>query len=442
MQISNKKQDGLKLSFTIKIATNEIEAKINSKLNDLQKMAKLPGFRPGKVPAKYLEQRFGASLKEEVFNEEIQASSKKLFEDEKIKLASRPDIDVKEYKAGTDFEFTLNFESLPEIEELDYSKLNISKYKVIIPESEITKQIEVIQNQQQDFKKIEGKDGAKKNQAVVIDYVGSVDGKEFAGGKAENHRLVLGSKSFIDNFEEQLVGCMAGSEKIVKVTFPKEYHAAELKGKKAEFKVKIKEILDPIKAELNDEFAKKNGAKDVADLKNKIRENFEKYFNDQSKNLYKKELFDYIEKSTKFDLPEAMVNEEYNILIQQFLRDNNLKSEDEAQKEKEKEFVKAKKDNLNLAKRRVRSGLILSDLSEKYKISASEKDIREAMQAQFANYPGNPEDILKFYQGNPKMLEHLKGPIIEDKAVSYIIEKALPKEKEVTIEQFKKIYDN
>ena len=147
MQISNKKQDGLKLSFTIKIAANEIEAKINSKLNDLQKMAKLPGFRPGKVPAKYLEQRFGASLKEEVFNEEIQASSKKLFEDEKIKLASRPDIDVKEYKAGTDFEFTLNFESLPEIEEFDYSKLNISKYKVIIPESEITKQIEVIQNQ-------------------------------------------------------------------------------------------------------------------------------------------------------------------------------------------------------------------------------------------------------------------------------------------------------
>jgi len=141
-------------------------------------------------------------------------------------------------------------------------------------------------------------------------------------------------------------------------------------------------------------------------------------------------------------LPQSMVNEEFNILNQQFLRDNNLKSEEEAEKEKSKDFEKAKKDNLKIAKRRVKSGLILSDIAEKQKISVSEKELRESMQAQFANYPGNPEDIMKFYQGNPQMLEHLKGPIIEEKAVNYIIEKSAPKEKEVTMEQFKKIYDN
>jgi len=442
MQVTDKKENGLELSFTIKIAAKEITEKFNAKLIDLQKQAKLPGFRPGKVPTNYLEQRFGASITEEIINEEIQASSKKLFEEEKLRIASKPDIDVKEYKAGDDLVFDLKFESIPDIKELDYAKLKIEKYKVVVPESEVTKQLEVMQSQQQDFKKLADKERAKKNQAVLIDYVGSVDGKEFAGGKAENHKLVLGSKSFIDNFEEQLIGSKAGDEKLVKVTFPKEYHSEELKGKKAEFKVKVKEVLEPVKAELNEEFAKKHGAKDIADLKSKIKENISKYFADQAKNQYKKELFDHIESNVKIDLPQSMVNEEFNILNQQFLRDNNLKSEEEAEKEKSKDFDKAKKDNLKVAKRRVKSGLILSDIAEKQKISVSEKEIRESMQAQFANYPGNPEDIMKFYQGNPQMLEHLKGPIIEEKVVNYIIEKSAPKEKEVTMEQFKKIYDN
>ena len=441
MEICEVKKEGLKRSYKIKIPADEILSKNVNRVNEIQKTAKLPGFRPGKVPVSYLNQRYGDSITQETIDHLVRDASMKLVKDEDLKVASQPKIDVPKYENGMDLEYGFECEVFPEVAKIDYNNVKLINYKIKIPDSEIDKHIDAQLSSLKEFNKLADQAvKVKKGMGVKIDYEGSIDGKKFAGGKGQDHQLEIGSKSFIDNFEDQLIGAKVGDHKVVKVKFPKDYHKAEFQGKSAVFEVDIKEVSEVVIAELNDDFAKKQGAKDVAEYKQKVKDDIEKYYKKQSTEQFKKEFFDYVEKNVNFELPQSMLDSEFNSLITNYLRDNNFKDEAEAEEKDAKMLKKQKKEFLQLAKRRVKAGIILSDIAKENKIDVSDNEVMASLREQMARYPGDQEELLKFYQSNIQALENMRAPLLESKVVDFIYKKVTLKDKEVNIEQFKKIY--
>jgi trigger factor len=440
MQVSENKVEGLKRSYTITIAANDIAEQNKEKIAEIKKHANLPGFRPGKIPESYIAKRFAATISGETIENIVKKNSEELVKSKDLKLASQPKIDIKKYEEGKDLEYNFECEILPEIKPLDYDKIKINGYKISISEAELEKQLELRAKNQKVFIKIEDENAkSKKGNAVKIDYKGFIDGEQFEGGTAQDHQLELGSNSFIDNFEDQLTGLKAGSEKKVQVKFPDDYHSAQFKGKKAEFEVKIKEILSVTTPKIDDEFAKSQGFADLKSFKQDMQKSMAEAMDKQAREQSKKELFDYFADKLTIELPESMVNEEYDVLVKQYLDENKFKDIEEAESKDPKSFKKTKVEYLVLAKRRVKIGLILSDISKAEKINVSDNDALESIKQQFASYPGNPDDLLKYYRSNPQALDYLKGPLIENKVVDFIIAKLSLKNKELTIEQFKKV---
>jgi trigger factor len=441
MEICEVKKEGLKRIYKIKIPADKILSNNSKRIDEIQKTAKLAGFRVGKVPAQYLEQRYGDSIAQETIDKLVREASMKLVEDESLKIASQPKLDMSKYEKGADLEYSFECEVFPEIAEIKYENIKLTNYKITVPDSEVDTHIKSQLNSLKEFKP--AKDQAAKvtkGIAVKIDYEGSIDGEKFAGGKGEDHQLEIGSKSFIDNFEDQLIGCKVGDHKKVKVKFPKDYHKAEFQGKNAVFEVDIKELSEVIAAELNDDFAKKQGAKDAVEYKKSIKENIEKHYKKQSLDQFKKEFFDYVEKNIKLELPQSMLDGEFNSLIANYLKENNYKDEAEAEAKDAKSLKKQKKELLQLAQRRVKSGIILSDIAQNNRLNVSDSEVIAALREQMSQYPGDQEELLKFYQSNIKALESMRAPLLEDKVTNFIYEKVSLKDKEVTIEQFQKIY--
>ncbi len=442
MEILDSKAEGLKKTYTIKIAAQDITEQSKAKINELSKQIRLPGFRPGKVPVSYIDKKYGTSAAYEVIDELVKKATTKLVEDEKLRLASQPEFDLPEYKEGKDLEYKFICEIFPELPEVDFAKQKFTDYKIKFPESEVDRQIEAQASQAKSKEQVKAKDAKlKKGQIALIDFKGFIDGEQFEGGTAENHELEIGSKSFIDNFEDQLVGLKVGDEKKVKVKFPADYHAEQFKGKAAEFEVKLKEIHDVKLPEINDEFAKAQGAKDLKDLRAKAKEMMSAAYQKQARNETKKELFDYIENKVEFPLPETMVDEEYKNVLNDYLRDAGYKDEAEAEDKGGKEYTKLKKEHLNIAKRRVKVGILLSELGRKNDIAVTEAEVIDSLKQQLGGYGGNADDLVNFYRSNPQALDHLRGPILEDKVVDHILKEAELKDKELTLEQFKKLVE-
>ena len=441
MEVCEVKKEGLKRSYKIKIPADEILSKNINRVNEIQKTAKLPGFRPGKVPVSYLNQRYGDSITQETIDHLVRDASMKLVKDESLKVANQPKIDVPKYEVGVDLEYSFECEVFPEVAAIDYSNIKLVNYKIKVPDTEVDKHIEAHLNSLKKFKKSADQTvKVAKGMGVKIDYEGAIDGKKFAGGKGQDHQLEIGSKSFIDNFEDQLIGAKVGDQKIVKVKFPKDYHKAEFQGKNAVFEVNVKELSEVVLAELNDDLAKTQGAKNVAEYKQKVRGDIEKYYQKQSVEQFKKEFFDYVEKNINMELPQSMLDSEFNSLIGNYLRDNNFKDEAEAEEKDAKTLKKQKKEFLQLAKRRVKAGIILSDIAKENKIDVSDNEVMASLREQMASYPGDQEELLKFYQSNIQALENMRAPLLEAKVVDFIYKKVTLKDKEVTIEQFQKIY--
>lgn len=443
MEICEVKKEGLKRYYKVRIEANNISSKNSNKIDEIQKVAKLPGFRPGMVPASYLEKRFGGSVTQETIDELVREASLKLIKDEDLHMAAQPKIDVKEYKEGSDLNYEFECEVLPQIEDLDYSKVKLVNYIVKVPESEIDKQIELRLSSLKTFQEVDNKDKdveVKKGMGVKIDYEGYIDGEKFEGGSSTDYQLEIGSNTFIDNFEDQLIGLKVGNHKKVKVSFPKEYHKKEFQGKSAIFEVDIKGILEVVKQELNDEFIAKQGVKDIAEYKQKTRTEIETFYNKQAKEQFKKELFDYIEDKINIELPSSMVESEFKIILDQYLNENNYKNEEEAE-EKDAKQLKKRKEYLGIAKRRVKVGILLSEIGKKNNIEVNDNEVMQALQAQMAGYPGDQADLLAYYQKNPQAMEYIRGPLLEDKVVDHIHSKITLKDKELTIGQFQKIYN-
>lgn len=427
MQTKLKKDQGLKKEFEVIISAKDISARTDKELNNYSKKVKIAGFRAGKVPLEIVKKRYGSEVEGEVINKLIRESSEQLFKDNKLNPCLEPEFKLEKFEEGKDFKFTMEFEVFPEVPEFDFSKLKITKPVAEVEKKDLTDALEKVTAGNKSYKSIEGRDKTQKGDIVQFDFTGRKDGVEFPGGKSEGFMLELGSGQFIPGFEDQMIGMKKGEEKTFPITFPKEYHSADLAGQKTEFTVKLHDIKEATKTELNDELAKNFGFEKASELEEAISKQIKSDFDSISFTKAKKALFDEIDSKHKFEVPEGMIKLDYNQILGQMKQ--------EAPKGDVKELEKEAK---KLAERRVRLGIILSELGKKNEIAATHDEIRQSIWLKAQSYPGQEQRVIEFYQKNQGAIEQVRGEILEDKVVQFLLGTVKITEQKVSREELMK----
>lgn len=433
MKAVESKKEGLKREYTVTVPAAELAQMSTTRLNELAKTLKVPGFRPGKAPQQILEQRYGDAVMGDVLEKAVNDSTAATIRDNKLRPAMQPQIDVKSFEKGKDLEFVVALEVLPEVKVIDMKSIKLERPVTKVADKEIEDAMTRIASNNRSSKVVEEKRAAKKGDIVVIDYAGKLeDGTTKPGMSSVGYHLELGSNSFIPGFEDQLVGTKAGDDTVVKVTFPADYGATDLAGKKTEFKVSVHEIREPSAPEINDEFAKTLGLDTLDALKKAIRDQMEGEYGQYSRQKLKRALFDMLDEKHTFELPQGMVDAEYQICLNQIEQEKKYKKDETAITDEEKEELK------DIAARRVRLGLILSEVGQSNNITVSDQDLQRAVMEQARRFPGQEMQIFEMFQKNKNMVDNLRAPIFEDKVVDFIVELADVKDKEVSLEDLTK----
>lgn len=433
MKVTETKSKGLNREYQAVIPAADFEKEIDAKLDTLAKTTKLPGFRPGKAPKAMLKQKYRASVLGEVLDEMLRQAADSIVKDNKLRPAVMPEINLKVFKDGQDIEFDVVVEVLPEIKLGDFSKVELEKLTAEVPAEEVEKAIRYVAESRKENVKIAEDRPTKKGDIAVIDFVGSVDGNEFNGGKGSAYPLELGSGSFIPGFEDQLIGKKAGDKVDVKVTFPKEYHAKDLAGKDAVFAVEIKEIREPKPVVIDDEFAVSLGEKDLDSLRAKVVERIKADYEIASKMKLKRALLDVLDKEYSFDVPQKLTDAEYDGIVKQYEQAKKYNQLDEYEKSKDEKDLLA--EYKEIASRRVKLGLLLSEVGMNAKINIAPEDINKAIAAEARKYPGQEKAVFDYYLKNKEAVEALKAPVFEEKIVDYILGQTKLNEKVVPVEE-------
>ncbi|RYG91905.1 trigger factor [Loktanella sp. IMCC34160] len=430
MQVTETLNEGLKRAYSITLTAAELEAKVNEKLEEARPEVAMKGFRKGKVPMSLLKKQFGPRVLGEAMQEGIDGALNNHLETSGHRPAAQPEMkmtDGENWKEGDDVNVEVSYEMLPEIPDVDFSKVKLDRMVVKADDAAVTEALENLAKTAQNFEDRKKGSKAKDGDQVVIDFVGKVDGEAFEGGSAEDYPLVLGSNSFIPGFEEGLVGVKAGDEKDVEVTFPAEYGAEHLAGKAAVFSCTIKAVKEPKAAEINDDLAKQFGAEDLASLKTQITERLEAEYAGASRAVAKRGLLDALDGLVDFDLPTTLVDAEAKQIAHQLWHEDNPDhhGHDHGEIETTDEHVK-------LAKRRVKLGLLLAEIGQKAEIKVSDAELTQAVMNQARQYPGQERQFFEFVQQNAAFRQQLQAPIFEDKVVDHILDAAKVTEKEVS----------
>ncbi|WP_127111729.1 trigger factor [Shimia sediminis] len=436
MQVTETLNEGLKRGYDITVTAAELDEKVNEKLAEAQPEIEMKGFRKGKVPMPLLKKQFGQRLMGEAMQEAIDGAMNKHFEDSGDKPALQPKIEMKngeEWKEGDDVEVAMSYEALPEIPEVELKGISLEKMVVKADDAAVDEALGNLAETAQDFKARRKGSKAKDGDQVVMDFVGKVDGEAFEGGSAEDFPLVLGSNQFIPGFEEQLVGVKAEEEKEVTVSFPEEYQAEHLAGKEAVFTCNVKEVKEPVAAEINDDLAQKFGAEDLEGLKAQISERLEAEYAGAARAVMKRALLDELDKLVSFDLPPSLVEAEAGQIAHQLWHDENPEVEGHDHPE-----IEASDEHTKLAERRVRLGLLLAELGQKAEVQVSDAEMTQAIMNQARQYPGQEREFFEFVQQNAQMQQQLRAPLFEDKVVDYIFELAEVADKEVSKDDLEK----
>lgn len=433
MQITETSAEGLRRDFKVVITAQDIESRVQTRLTEVGKTVKIPGFRPGKVPMPILKQRYGQSVMGEVLEAAVNDGAQKAVSDNNLRPALQPKIEVLKFDPGQDLEFAVQVELLPEIEPADLSAVEIEKPVAAVADDTVTEALGRLSKGRRTTEKVEEDRAAVTGDILLIDFDGSVDGEKRSGMKGDDYELELGSGSFIPGFEDQLVGTKAGSDVSVNVSFPAEYHAAELAGKAAVFEVKVKEIRVGKDAELNDDLAKTFGFDDLEALKAAIKERTEGEYGQTSRLRAKRALLDKLAELHSFDVPAGMVEIEFEQIwkrLQEELARGGADAEDEGKSEDD-----LKAEYRDIAVRRVRLGLLLSEIGRRNNITVSREELQKAMFDEVRRYPGQEQQVFEFFQKNPQAVESLRAPIYEDKVVDFILGTVKVNEVTVSVEE-------
>ncbi|SMP11656.1 trigger factor [Shimia sagamensis] len=436
MQVTETLNEGLKRGYTIKVEAAELTATVNDKLKEAQPEIEMKGFRKGKVPMPLLKKQYGERLLGEAMQETIDGAMNKHFEESGDRPAMQPKVEMKDgenWKEGDDVEVEMSYEALPEIPEVDLKGIKLEKMVVKAAEADVDEALANLAETAQDFKARKKGSKAKDGDQVVMDFVGRIDGEAFDGGAGEEFPLVLGSGQFIPGFEEQLVGVKAEEEKDVTVNFPEEYGAENLAGKEAVFACVIKEVKEPVAAEINDELATKFGAEDLAGLKTQVTERLEAEYAGAARAVTKRGLLDALDKLVSFDLPPSLVEAEAGQIAHQLWHEENPEVEGHDHPE-----IEPTDEHNALAERRVRLGLLLAELGQKAEVEVTDAEMTQAIMNQARQYPGQERQFFEFVQQNQQMQQQMRAPIFEDKVVDYVFELAEMTDKEVSKDDLQK----
>jgi trigger factor len=439
MQVTETLNEGLKREFKVVVPAATLEKEMMGKLTDLAGRAQIKGFRPGKVPVPHLKRLYGKSVMAEVVQKHIDEDAKKLLEERQIKPAYQPEVKLPEDKeevdrifdGKSDFAYTMAFEVVPAFELQDVSGIELQKHVVAIEDAYIA---EALGRVAQALKTFSEKDGeAAKGDRVTVSFVGKVDGEAFEGGTAENVPVEIGSGQFIPGFEDQLIGAKAGEDKTITATFPEGYAVPKLAGKTAEFATMVAKVETPTVPEINEEMAKNIGFESLEKFRDNVREQLSREFGQMTGMKLKRDVLDALDKTYSFDLPQRLVEAEFNGIWNALTREmaRERKSfEDEGTTEE-----KARAEYRGIAERRVRLGLVLGTMGEKESIQISDEEMRNALMARARQFRGQEKQVIEHYQKNPNALIELRGPIFEQKVVDLIVSRAKVTDKTVTREE-------
>ncbi|MCZ8154203.1 MAG: trigger factor [Rhodobacteraceae bacterium] len=436
MQVTETLNEGLKRAYTITVTAAELDAKVQEKLVEAQPEIEMKGFRKGKVPLAILKKQFGQRLLGDAMQDAIDGAMKDHFDKTGDRPALQPDVkmvDGENWAEGKDVVVEMSYEALPPIPELDAGKIVLEKLVVKASEADIDEALANLAGNAKNFEDRKKGAKAKDGDQIVIDFKGSVDGELFEGGSAEDYPLVLGSKSFIPGFEDQLVGAKVGDEVSVNVTFPEEYGAKHLAGKAAVFACTVKAVKEAKPAEIDDELAKKYGAEDLAALKGQIAERLESEYKGASRAVMKRALLDQLDGLVKFDLPARLVDAEAAQIAHQLWHEENPHEHGHNHGN-----IEPTDEHKSLAERRVRLGLLLAEVGRKAEVTVTDAEMTQAVLAQARNYPGQERAYFEFVQKNQQVQQQLRAPIFEDKVVDHIVAGAKVTEKEVAKDELQK----
>ena len=436
MQVTETLNEGLKRGYTITVTAAELDAKVQEKLIEAQPEVEIKGFRKGKVPLAILKKQFGTRILGDAMQEAIDGAMKDHFDKSGDRPALQPEVKMvggETWKEGQDVVVEMSYDALPPIPEVDASKIKLDRLIVKADDKAIDEALTNLAGSAQSFDDRKKGAKAKDGDQIVIDFKGSVDGELFEGGSAEDYPLVLGSKSFIPGFEEQLVGAKVGDEVSVNVSFPAEYGAKHLAGKAAVFACTVKSVKEPKPAEIDDELAKKFGADDLAALKAQIAERLEAEYKGAARAVLKRSLLDQLDGMVAFDLPANLVEAEANQIAHQLYHEEH--PEDHGHNHG---AIETTDEHKTLAVRRVRLGLLLAEIGRKAEVTVSDAEMTQAVLAAARQYPGQERQFFEFVQKNQQMQQQLRAPVFEDKVVDHLVSLAKVTDKEISKEKLQK----
>lgn len=432
MQVTETTAEGLKREYVVVVPATDIESKLVSRLNQIGSSVNIPGFRPGKAPISLLRKRYGDAVRGEVLEQTVQDSWQKTVEDKGLRPATQPKVEIVKFEEGADLEYKLAVEVLPEIAPVDFARIELEKRVAKATDEQVQKALERIAEQRRGFE-ADATRAAATGDMVVIDFLGKVNGEAFAGGAVNDFQLELGSGGFLQGFDEQIVGAKAGESRVAKIQMAADHPNEELRGKEVVFDVTVKEVRAPKPVAIDDALAQSGGLENLDALRKAVREQLEREYAQVSRLQLKRALLDKLADSHDFAVPEGIAEQEFQSIWTQVKEAIDKGQLDEDDKGKSEDELKARYHAI--ADRRVRLGLLLSEIGRTNNIRVSQDDLNRAMQQEVARFPGQEARVYEYFQKNPQAMQELQAPIFEDKVVDFITAMAKVTERDVPVEE-------
>lgn len=432
MQVTETLSDGLKRGFSVVVPAADIESKRTAKLSELAKTMRLPGFRPGKVPSHVVRQRYGTAVTSEVLEESVNEATQQVLSERGLRAATQPKVDVVSVEDDKDLQFTVEVELLPDIPMPDFGAIHLTRLKAEPSTETIDKALSDVAGRQRSLQPVTEDRGAQAGDTLTVDFVGKVDDVAFPGGTGTDMPVELGGGGFIPGFSEGMEGMRPGETRQIAVTFPEEYHAKDLAGKAATFDITAKGLQQGVPAAIDDDLAKRFGMENLDALRDAIRQEMQREYDQLGRMRLKRELLDQLAQRADFPAPQSMVDAEFAQIwarVENEIKQGKLDDDD---KGKDEETLKA--EYRAIAERRVRLGLLLSEIGRVNGVQVGQDEMLRAMRTEAARYPGQEQQAMEFFRKNPQAAESLRGPLFEDKVIDFILELARVEEKPVSPE--------
>ncbi len=435
MQVTEVANEGLKRAYTVVVPAASIAAQKDKRLAELAKDMTLPGFRPGKVPQKVVQARYGQAVMGEVLEASVNQATGDVVKQHNLRPALQPKIELVSFADGADLEFRMDLELLPEIPMPDFSAISLTRLKATPTAEAVQEALDALSRRNATLEEVEGR-AAAKGEVLVCDFVGRIGGEEFQGGAANDMPIEVAGPGFIPGFTEQLEGMAPGEERLVKVAFPAEYGAAELAGKDAEFTVTAKALKTYSKPAQDDDFAKGMGLESMEQLRARVTEMLQAEYDAGARMAVKRKLLDALADAASFCVPEGMVENEFGQIWQRVEADMKAGKLDGDDAGKDEATLKA--DYRAIAERRIRLGLLISEIGRTNNIEVTREELSNALRQEVSRYPGQEKQVFEFFQKNPQAMENLRSPIFEEKVVDFMLELAKVETQDATPEEIQK----